>query len=78
MEAREGDYSPAPPTELGSTEPTHERLMTARRLLGMHVRVCVPEEVCHHCLKPWPCADVRWSNVVIHRAGGSGAGALDG
>jgi hypothetical protein len=60
----------SPPRELGSTEPTHERLMTARRLLAMHVRVCVPEEICHHCLKSWPCADVRWATVVKHRAGG--------
>jgi len=60
-----------PSDEIGSTEPTPTKVATARRLLEIHQRIWVPEEVCRQCLKPWPCADVRWSKVVLQRAGGA-------
>jgi len=52
--------------------PTPERIATARRLLAMHTRICVPEPICHWCLRRWPCPDVRWSAQMLHRGRGTG------
>lgn len=56
--------------ELGSTDPTAERIQLARRLRELHRRVCVPEPACQWCLRAWPCADERWSARVLSRAHG--------
>lgn len=61
---------PKPPSEIGSTEPTLQKVATARRLLDLHRAIEIPvNDFCGWCLKPWPCADVRWSRVVLARAG---------
>lgn len=57
------------PPEIGSPDPTPEKVALARRLLELHRRVHVPEVACNWCLKPWPCADGRWATVVLQRAG---------
>ena len=57
------------PLEIGSPDPTPEKMALARRLLYLHRRVHVPEPACNWCLKPWPCADGRWATVVLQRAG---------
>ena len=58
------------PLEINSsTEPTLDRRALAHQLLAVHVPVHVPEQVCHQCLKPYPCSHVRWARVVLQRAG---------
>ena len=52
----------------GDTEPTAERVMTARRLMQMHIRVYVPEPACQWCLKRYPCQDAAWAIRVLRRA----------
>jgi hypothetical protein len=52
--------------------PTPERVATARRLLELHTRICVPEPSCHWCFKAWPCPDVRWSTHVLARGRAAG------
>ncbi len=55
---------------VGGTEPNRDRVLTARRLLDLHRPVGIlVNNFCGWCLKPWPCADVRWSRVVLARAG---------
>lgn len=54
--------------DAGGTFPTPQRKATAIRLREMHQRVCVPEPACNFCLRPWPCPDVRWSQLVLDRA----------
>lgn len=39
----------------------------AHVVLEVHPRVCVPEPVCSRCLKPFPCAEVRWATEIIER-----------
>ncbi len=61
--------------ELQSLVPTTERVATARRLLELHIRIGVPESICHWCLRRWPCPDVRWSRQMLERrraVGGTG------
>jgi hypothetical protein len=58
-----------PPVEIGSTDPTPQKVQTARRLLELHRRVFIPVQACQWCLKPFPCADARWSIVVLQRSG---------
>lgn len=53
--------------------PTTARLATARRLLELHTRICVPEPICHWCLRRWPCPDVRWSGQMLARGRAPGA-----
>jgi hypothetical protein len=65
------DESEPPSDDIGGTEPTTDRRALAHRLLALHVPIHVPEMVCHQCLKPYPCADVRWARVVMQRAGES-------
>jgi hypothetical protein len=47
--------------------PTPERVATARGLLELHTRICVPEPSCHWCFKRWPCPDVQWSRQILRR-----------
>lgn len=62
--------TPPPTHDVGGTEPTPDRVATARRLLGLHRSIDIPiNDFCGWCLKPWPCADIRWSKVVLTRAG---------
>jgi hypothetical protein len=50
-------------------EPDHRDIqaMTADIVVEEHVRVCVPEPVCHRCFRPWPCGDVQWANEILLR-----------
>ncbi len=41
------------------------QVSAASILVEEHIRVCVPEPVCHRCLKPWPCADVVWAHEIL-------------
>lgn len=69
MNATEGE-TPPPTRDIGGTDPTPTKVATARRLLDLHREIDTPvHNFCGWCLKPWPCTDVRWSTVVIERAG---------
>ena len=64
------DEARSPKSEVGSTEPTPANVATARRLLKLHREIDIPRNnFCAWCLKPWPCAEVRWSRAVIAREG---------
>lgn len=64
------DETPPPTHDIGGTDPTPTKVAMARRLLDLHRAIDIPvNNFCGWCLKPWPCADVRWSRVVIQRAG---------
>jgi hypothetical protein len=62
-----------PPRQRGSIpqqivrEPTAEQRETALRIAETHRRICVPEAVCKHCLRAWPCAAFRWAEQVSLR-----------
>ncbi len=51
---------------VNSTTPTAERVATAWRLRELHQRRADPfESICGWCLKAWPCADERWSALIL-------------
>jgi hypothetical protein len=41
------------------------QVMTASIVVEEHTRVCLPEPVCHRCLKSWPCGDVVWAYDIL-------------
>jgi len=64
------DDTPPPTDDLGSTDPTPEKVQTARRLIDLHRDIDIPfNSSCCWCLKAWPCPDVRWSETVLQRSG---------
>lgn len=62
--------TPPPTHNIGSTEPTAEKVATAGRLLDLHRAINIPmNNFCSWCLKAWPCPDVAWSEIVLARSG---------
>jgi hypothetical protein len=71
VNATDDEAQPPPEFYAGSPEPTAEKIATARRLMNCHREIeLTRNNLCSWRLKPWPCADVRWANIVKHRAGG--------
>lgn len=50
--------------DIGDTEPSAERVSTARRLRDMH---CEDNGVCWWCGYRWPCPTEQWVSVVLRR-----------
>jgi hypothetical protein len=46
---------------------TEFQMAAAEIIVEEHVHICVPEPVCHRCLKPWPCSDVEWARMILAR-----------
>lgn len=58
-----------PTHDVGGTDPAPDKVSTARRLVDLHRDIGIPRNsFCGWCLKPWPCAEVRWAKVVLARA----------
>jgi len=49
-------------------QPTDRHVETALSFLDPHRRVCVPEPVCHWCLRKWPCPAAQWAQRVLKRS----------
>lgn len=51
--------------DIGTTEPTAQRVQTARRLQAMHER---DGDACWWCGHRWPCTAETWAGRVLKRA----------